>query len=242
MILNESGEPEFVLKDICNILGISNYRDTANRLDESQKGVALTDTLGGMQEMITVNESGFYAIVMRSDKPEARPFQNWVTGEVLPSIRKTGGYFSRNKLTLSFLKNEAESAKQLAHTFGLNGNQALLSANLAIRRLYNVDCLELIGTMHLIADDNETHCTPSEIGTMLGKSALKVNQILKSIGLQTDHRDHKNRIRWEPMEKGMPYAVFKDTGKRHSDGTPVQQLFWKNSVMHLLNPETKTAA
>ncbi len=161
---------------------------------------------------------------------------------MLPAIRKTGMFISHRKGTFAFLQPEAESAVKLAHVFGLKGNQALLSANNAMRKLYSVDCMELIGTVHLIADDNEIHLTPSDIGKELGMSAKKANHLLKSIGFQADHRDHKNRIKWEPTEKGMPYAVSKDTGKRHSDGTPVQQLFWKRSVLDLLKPETKSAA
>lgn len=86
------GEPWFVLKDVCNILGISKYRDTAARLDADERGSVEVDTLGGTQQVIAVNESGLYNVILRSDKPEAKPFRKWVTSEVLPSIRKNGGY------------------------------------------------------------------------------------------------------------------------------------------------------
>ena len=85
------GEPWFVLKDVCNILGISKYRDTAARLDADERGSVEVDTLGGTQQVIAVNESGLYHVILRSDKPEAAPFRKWVTSEVLPSIRKNGG-------------------------------------------------------------------------------------------------------------------------------------------------------
>lgn len=86
------GEAWFVLKDVCAVLGISNNRMAADRLDDDEKGVSLIDTLGGKQEMVIVNESGLYHVILRSDKPEAAPFRRWVTNDVLPTIRKTGSY------------------------------------------------------------------------------------------------------------------------------------------------------
>lgn len=90
--VQKDGEPWFVLKDVCSVLGISKYRDTAERLDPDERGSVKVDTLGGAQDMIVINESGLYNVILRSDKPEAKPFRKWVTSEVLPSIRKTGGY------------------------------------------------------------------------------------------------------------------------------------------------------
>ena len=86
------GEPWFVLKDVCAVLGIAKYRDAATRLDPDEREPVRVDTPGGPQEMILINESGLYHILLRSDKPEAKPFRKWVTGTVLPSIRKTGAY------------------------------------------------------------------------------------------------------------------------------------------------------
>lgn len=86
------GEPWFVLKDVCQVLGISKYRDVAPRLDDDERGLFKMDTPGGKQEMAIINESGLYSVILRSDKPEAKPFRKWVTSKVLPSIRKTGAY------------------------------------------------------------------------------------------------------------------------------------------------------
>ena len=86
------GEPWFVLKDVCEVLGISKYRDVAERLDEDERGSVRVDTLGGTQRMAAVNESGLYHVIIRSDKPVAKPFRKWVTADVLPTMRKTGGY------------------------------------------------------------------------------------------------------------------------------------------------------
>lgn len=90
--LNIDGEPWFVASDVCKALGIANNRDAVARLDEDEKGVALTDTLGGVQNLTTVNEPGLYALVLSSRKPEAKAFKRWITHEVIPSIRKHGGY------------------------------------------------------------------------------------------------------------------------------------------------------
>lgn len=92
--VQRSGEPWFVLKDVCAILGISKYRDAADRLDPDEREPVRVDTLGGKQEMLCINESGLYNVILRSDKPEAKPFRKWVTSEVLPSIRRTGGYIA----------------------------------------------------------------------------------------------------------------------------------------------------
>lgn len=92
--VKKNGEPWFVLKDVCAILSIGNVADVCARLDTDEKGVGQIDTLGGRQNMNIINESGLYNVILRSDKPEAKPFRKWVTSEVLPSIRRTGGYIA----------------------------------------------------------------------------------------------------------------------------------------------------
>ena len=90
--IQNDGEPWFVLKDVCNVLHIGNSRDVVARLDQDEKGVGQIDTLGGKQEMTIINESGLYNVILRSDKPEAKPFRKWVTSVVLPTIRRHGMY------------------------------------------------------------------------------------------------------------------------------------------------------
>lgn len=92
-----NGEPWFVLKDVCKALGIAKYRDVADRLDADERAPVRVDTLGGAQEMICINESGLYNVILRSDKPAAKPFRKWVTAEVLPAIRKNGGYIANQE-------------------------------------------------------------------------------------------------------------------------------------------------
>lgn len=88
------GEPWFVAVDVCRALDIVNSRDALTRIDEDEKGVVLTDTPGGKQEVTTVNEPGLYSLVLGSRKPEAKVFKRWITHEVIPSIRKNGGYIA----------------------------------------------------------------------------------------------------------------------------------------------------
>ena len=92
VITDAQGEPWFVATDLCSCLGIRNPSDALSRLDDDEKGLGLTDTLGGQQSLTTVNESGLYSLVLSSRKPEAKRFKRWVTHEVLPAIRRTGGY------------------------------------------------------------------------------------------------------------------------------------------------------
>lgn len=97
-VMNKDGEPWFVAADVAQCLGVSNHRDMIRQLDEDNKGVGLIDTLGGPQEMATINEAGFYEAVLSSRKPEAKQFKKWVTSEVLPTIRKHGVYATNDFL------------------------------------------------------------------------------------------------------------------------------------------------
>lgn len=91
--LTVDGEPWFVGRDVCMVLGIANPAATlAKVLDEDEKGVAIVYTPGGDQQVSIVNESGLYSLILRSRKPEAKRFKRWVTHDVLPAIRKTGSY------------------------------------------------------------------------------------------------------------------------------------------------------
>lgn len=87
------GEPWFVLKDVCTVLNLSTPARVAERLDKDEVSQThITDSLGRQQDTTIINESGLYSVILRSDKPEAKPFRKWVTSEVLPTIRKTGRY------------------------------------------------------------------------------------------------------------------------------------------------------
>lgn len=104
-------EPWFVGKDVADIL---EYRESAkairDRVDVDDKGVSVLDTPGGKQEMVIINESGLYSLILSSKLPKAKEFKRWVTGEVLPSIRKNGGYVNNEEqFADAFLPHETPS-------------------------------------------------------------------------------------------------------------------------------------
>ena len=121
-----NNEPYFVGKDVASILGYSNPRKAlADHVDDEDKGVTKCDTLGGVQELTVINESGLYSLVLSSKLPKAKEFKKWVTSEVLPSIRKHGAYMSADTLEKALtspdfliklateLKNEKEKRAEL---------------------------------------------------------------------------------------------------------------------------------
>ena len=91
-VVERKVQPWFVAKDVCDILELGNPRSSLALLDEDEKDVHSMDTPGGKQEMTIISEPGLYSLILRSRKPEAKAFKRWVTHEVIPSIRKVGGY------------------------------------------------------------------------------------------------------------------------------------------------------
>lgn len=94
-----NGEPWFVLADVCKVLELSSPHKVADRLENDERNqIPVTDSLGRYQNTAIINESGLYTVILRSDKPQAKPFRKWVTSEVLPSIRKHGAYMTDQAL------------------------------------------------------------------------------------------------------------------------------------------------
>lgn len=92
-LTDEAGEPWFVAKDVCAVLELNNVSQALTRLDGDEKSsITLNDGTPGSPNKSIVSESGLYALVLASRRPEAHEFKRWVTHEVLPQIRKTGGY------------------------------------------------------------------------------------------------------------------------------------------------------
>lgn len=87
-----AGEPWFVANDLAKALGYREARDMTRNLDDDEKGLHIVQTLGGMQEVSVVSESGMYAAIFKSRREEAQRFRKWVTSEVLPELRRTGKY------------------------------------------------------------------------------------------------------------------------------------------------------
>ena len=102
-VAGTSEEPLFCLADICKVLGLR-VDAVQSRLSDAPIRIGVTDSLGREQQINFVNEKNLYKVIMRSDKPQAEPFQDWVCGEVLPSIRKTGEYSVKPALPKTYLE------------------------------------------------------------------------------------------------------------------------------------------
>lgn len=184
-----NGEPWFVAADVCRALEISNSRDAVQRLDEDEKGVVLTDTLGGQQSMTAINEPGLYVLVLGSRKPESKEFKRWITHDVIPTIRKTGGYVNNDELfietyfsqveestkamlraTLATVREVNEKNRQLEQTVGIQSQQI---AELQPKATYYdvvLQCEDLISITAIAKD--------------YGKSARWMNNYLHGKGVQ----------------------------------------------------------
>lgn len=92
--LEKDGQVWFVAADVCKALDLKNPRQAISSLDDDEKGVTTMDTLGGPQQVSIINESGLYSLIFRSRKESTKRFRKWVTAEVIPSIRKHGGYIN----------------------------------------------------------------------------------------------------------------------------------------------------
>jgi prophage antirepressor-like protein len=229
IVEDSEGNPWWVAKDVCDALGIKNPSQAIEFLDDDERSMF---NIGRQGEVNIISESGLYGLITNSRKEEAKSFQRWVRKDVLPSIRKTGSYSlpDHEPETLVPVSREFKAAVAIARAAGLKGNQAVLCANKAVRRIMGVNTLEIINATHLICEEQEIHLTASDLGKLLGLSGQKANRLLESHGLIESFRDHKNRLKWRSTAKGSPFTVLKDTGKKLSDGTPIQQMFFLESI------------
>lgn len=129
--IDESGNPWWIAKDVCEVLGLEQVHRALARLKPGEKGGTRITTPGGPQTMATINEPGMYRLIFRSDKPEAARFQSWVFEEVLPSIRKTGKYEASSPLdnypelrAIADLALGVAQARDLAHAAQLDAAEA----------------------------------------------------------------------------------------------------------------------
>lgn len=136
-VVEHEGQPWFVVKDVCECLGLENSNKAILGLEEDEKATltkihCLNNYEGLRKDTLLVNEAGLYSLIIRSNKPEAKNFKRWVTHEVLPSIRKTGGY--GNALVLPDFTNPVEAARAWAdEREGKELAQATASAAIAER-------------------------------------------------------------------------------------------------------------
>lgn len=117
-IIENDGEPKFLLKDVCNILELGHVATVTRRLeDDVVSKHPIQDSLGRTQNATFVNEDGLYDVILDSRKPEAKRFRKWITSEVIPSIRKTGGYVANDDLFIqTYLPQADEQTKTLFKT------------------------------------------------------------------------------------------------------------------------------
>lgn len=108
--VDEAGNPWWVAKDVCRVLGIVKYRDAAARLDEDESMPLRVDASGEITTCIS--ESGLYSLILRSQKPDAKKFKKWITSQVLPEIRKTGGY-SANQAEWLAARNQGKLVRKI---------------------------------------------------------------------------------------------------------------------------------
>lgn len=202
---DENGEPLFVAKDICAILDLGNPRSSIALLDGDEKGVHSVDTPGGKQQMTTVTEPGFYKLVMRSRKPEAKAFQRWVTHEVLPALRRDGGYM---------VARDETPEQTMA--------RAVLLAQATIDR--QRDRIAELEPKALFADAvaaSDGTCLVGELAKMMRQNGVEVGQNRLFAMLREDgYLGNVGGNRNVPTQRAMDLGLFriKETAVTHSDG------------------------
>lgn len=198
--IEKDGEPWFIGKDVADILGYTNPRKAiGDHVDEEDKGVTKCDTLGGVQNLTVINESGLYSLILSSKLPDAKKFKRWVTSEVLPSIRKTGNYSMQQADTLAIQRMEAEARQNRAIAMRINAENRRMKLLLEHPNMDQISpiALETMGLKRLeqvtgvdvgnALPKTEQTYSATEVGKMLGGiSANKIGTTANRNGLKTD--------------------------------------------------------
>lgn len=236
VVIDENGEPLFVGKDICDALG---YADHTNALKQHCKGVVKRHPLstpGGVQELRGISEPDVMRLMTNSTLPAAEAFERLVFEEILPTIRKTGSYTAPNKQperssSAIAPAKEFRAMFGIARLVGMDKNAAAISANQAVTKLTGTNVLQLLGQQHLAADNQAAmYFTPTELGERMNISGRKFNMLLAEAGLQAKKGEH-----WAPLPSAEGFCRILDTGKRHGDGTMIQQIKWADNVLALVS-------
>ncbi len=206
--IEKNGEPWFVLKDVCEILGLSNPSRVAERLDEDERS---NFKLGRQGEVNIISESGLYNVILRSDKPEAKPFRKWVTGEVLPTIRKTGSYSAKADKPSKALEIKEMNAKvRLSNQFLKLSKVETLSAE--YKNILAAKAAEVLTGTQLIPlpKSQQKMYSAGEIGAMFGVSAQKIGRVSNEHGLKTAEYGEWYRSKSEYSNKEVDTFVYND--------------------------------
>ncbi|BDX45619.1 hypothetical protein L6E_00330 [Enterococcus hirae] len=180
-------EPYFVGKDVASVLGYSNTKDALSRhVDLEDKTGSRITTTGQSREMIIINESGLYSLILKSKLPKAKKFKRWVTSEVLPTIRKTG----------SFTNVPQNFAQALRLAADLEEKNQLIEQQIA-------EYEPKISYLDTILSSTDTVAT-SQIAADYGMSAIALNKLLNELGVQ-----HKVSGQWILYRKHMNQGYTK---------------------------------
>lgn len=193
------GEPWFVLADLCKVLGISDVSIVRRRLDDALcQAHPIQDSLGRSQQATIVSEAGMYEVVIRSDKQEAVAFRRWITGEVLPAIRKTGSY-----------GEVAPSGERLLALAVVEAQQMLEQKDEQIAEL-----APKADAYSAFIDADGTYSIGS-VAKMVGLSQNKLFDRLRNAGVLIA----KGAMRNTPYQKYMHHFAVKAYDFERSDGT-----------------------
>lgn len=212
-LVDSQGAPAFVAKDVCLALGIGKYRDAVSTIDDDERGSVLVDTPGGRQQMTTVTEPGFYKLVMRSRKPEAKAFQRWVTHEVLPALRRDGGYM---------VARADETPEETMARAVLLAQQTIDRQRSRIAGLEAEN--EEMRPKALFADAvaaSDGTCLIGEFAKMLRQNGVDIGQNRLFVMLREDgYLGKVGQNRNVPTQRSMELGLFriKETAITHSDG------------------------
>lgn len=211
-VRDDDGEPMFVAKDVCTALEVKNSRDAIARLDNDERGVVLIDTPGGEQQMQAVNEAGLYVLVLSSRKPEAKAFKRWVTHEVLPALRRDGGYMVARD----------ETPEQTMARAVLLAQQTIDRQKSRIAGLEAEN--EEMRPKALFADAvaaSDGTCLIGEFAKMLRQNGVDIGQNRLFAMLREDgYLGKVGQNRNVPTQRSMELGLFriKETAITHSDG------------------------
>lgn len=230
IVTDESGDPWFVAADVLEVLELD--RKALERLDSDEKGVNSIHTLGGIQEMTTINEPGMYALVLGSRKPEAKRFKRWITHEVLPSIRKTGRY---ETAPASKPQNPQVDLTMAAIAMARDIVASVPGVKLAMLESATLDCIKLntgvdvepLRKMLPAVEGRVCNLNATAVGKAVGLGAVKTNQRLADLGLQ----ERGGSGQWELTESGRQYGeAIPYTNRGHSG----YQILWSEDVVSVV--------
>ena len=207
-IQDESGEPWFVAKDICNALGLANTTEALRGLDDDEVSNFINSEVaqnGGRAPRI-INEPGFYKLVLKSRKPEAKAFQRWVTHEVLPSIRKKGGYIAAAA---------DETPEQIM------ARAVLLAQDTIARQKAQIEELKPKALFADAVAASDGTCLVGELAKMMRQNGVQIGQNRLFEKLRQDGYLGKTGSNYNvPTQRAMEMGLFriKETSITHSDG------------------------